>query len=101
MEPIPNSLEIATRRPCAPLIRRGKQFWQQPVRDHETSGLSMSQFCLERGLAKATFLLRRKALKQQTPRYPSNSASLMWRSVTIALIVSSESSPSALRVVAG
>ena len=66
MEPIPNFLEVAQRRPSAPLIRHGKEFWQQAVHDHETSGLSLSQFCLERGFAKATFFQRRKALKQQT-----------------------------------
>ena len=65
MEPIPNFLEVAKRRPSAPLIRHGKEFWQQAVRDQETSGLSLSQFCLERGLAKATFFQWRKALKQQ------------------------------------
>jgi transposase-like protein len=66
MEPIPKFLEVAQRRPSAPLIRHGKEFWQQAVRDQETSGLSLSQFCLERGLAKATFFQWRKALKQQT-----------------------------------
>ena len=66
MEPIPNFLEVAHRRARAPLIRHGKEFWQQAVRDQETSGLSLSQFCLERGLAKATFFQWRKALKQQT-----------------------------------
>ena len=65
MQPIPNFLEVAQRRPSAPLIRHGKEFWQQAVRDQETSGLSLSQFCLERGLAKATFFQWRKALKQQ------------------------------------
>lgn len=65
MEPIPNFLEVARRQPGAPLIRHGKEFWQQAVRDQETSGLSLSQFCLERGLAKATFFQWRKALKQQ------------------------------------
>ena len=66
MESIPNFLEVARRRPSTPLIRHGKEFWQQAVRDQETSGLSLSQFCLERGLAKATFFQWRKALKQQT-----------------------------------
>jgi transposase-like protein len=66
MESIPNFLEVAQRRSSAPLIRHGKEFWQQAVRDQETSGLSLSQFCLERGLAKATFFQWRKALKQQT-----------------------------------
>jgi len=66
MEPIPNFLEVAQRRRSAPLIRHGKEFWQQVVRDHETSGLSLSQFCLERGFAKATFFQWRKVLKQQT-----------------------------------
>jgi transposase-like protein len=66
MEPIPNFLEVTQRRPSAPLIRHGKEFWQQAVRDHETSGLSLNQFCLERGLAKATFFHWRKVLKQQT-----------------------------------
>lgn len=61
MEPIPNFLEVTRRRPSAPLIRHGKEFWQQAVRDQETSGLSLSQFCLERGLAKATFFQWRKA----------------------------------------
>lgn len=65
MQPIPNFLEVTQRRPSAPLIRHGKEFWQQAVRDQETSGLSLSQFCLERGLAKATFFQWRKALKQQ------------------------------------
>ena len=65
MQPIPNFLEVAQRRPSAPLIRHGKEFWPQAVRDHETSGLSLSQFCLERGFAKATFFQWRKALKQQ------------------------------------
>ncbi len=65
MEPIPNFLEVAQRRPSAPLIRHGKEFWQQAVRDQEASGLSLSQFCLERGFAKATFFQWRKALKQQ------------------------------------
>ena len=65
MEPIPNFLEVAQRRPSAPLIRHGKEFWQQAVRDQESSGLSLSQFCLERGFAKATFFKWRKALKQQ------------------------------------
>ena len=62
MESIPNFLEVAQRRPSAPLIRHGKEFWQQAVRDQETSGLSLSQFCLERGLAKATFFQWRKVL---------------------------------------
>jgi transposase-like protein len=66
MEPIPNFLEVAQRRPSAPLMRHSKEFWQQAVNDHETSGLSLSQFCLERGFAKATFFQWRKALKQQT-----------------------------------
>jgi transposase-like protein len=66
MEQIPNFLEVAHRRPSAPLIRHGKEFWQQAVHDHETSGLSLSQFCLERGFAKATFFQWRKVLKQQT-----------------------------------
>jgi transposase-like protein len=66
MEPIPNFLEVTQRRASAPLIRHGKEFWQQAVRDHETSGLSLSQFCLERGFAKATFFHWRKVLKQQT-----------------------------------
>jgi transposase-like protein len=65
MEPIPNFLEVAQRRYSAPLIRHGKEFWQQAVHDHEISGLSPSQFCLERGLAKATFFKWRKVLKQQ------------------------------------
>ena len=65
MESIPNFLEVAQRRPSAPLIRHGKEFWQQAVRDQETSGLSLSQFCLERGLAKATSFQWRKVLKQQ------------------------------------
>ncbi|MDT7520704.1 hypothetical protein RAE19_18830 [Rhodoferax sp. TBRC 17660] len=55
MQPIPNFFEVAQRRPSTPLIRHGKEFWQQAVRDQETSGLSLSQFCLERGFAKATF----------------------------------------------
>ena len=66
MKPIPNFLEVTQRRPSAPLIRHGREFWQQAVHDHETSGLSLSQFCLERGFAKATFFQWRKALKQQT-----------------------------------
>jgi hypothetical protein len=66
MESIPNFLEVAQRRPSPPLIRHGKEFWQQAVRDQETSGLSLSQFCLARGLAKATFFQWHKALKQQT-----------------------------------
>jgi transposase-like protein len=66
MKQIPNFLKVAQRRPSAPLIRHGKEFWQQAVRDQETSGLSLSQFCLERGLAKATFFQWRKVLKQQT-----------------------------------
>lgn len=66
MEPIPNFLEIAQRGPSAPLIRHGKEFWQQVLRDHEISALSPSQFCLQRGLAKATFFKWRKVLKQQT-----------------------------------
>lgn len=66
MKPIPNFLEVAQRRPSAPLIRHGKEFWRQAVRDHEASGLNLSQFCLERGLAKATFFKWRKVLKQQT-----------------------------------
>lgn len=66
MEPIPNFLEVTQRRPSAPLIRHGKEFWQQAVHDHETSGLSLSKFCLERGFAKATFFQWRKTLKQQT-----------------------------------
>jgi transposase-like protein len=65
MELIPNFLEVAQRRPSAPLIRHSKEFWQQAVHDHETSGLSLSQFCLERGLAKATFFKWRNAFKQQ------------------------------------
>jgi hypothetical protein len=65
MESIPTFLEVTQRRPSAPLIRHGKEFWQQAVRDQETSGLSLSQFCLERGFAKATFFQWRKALKQQ------------------------------------
>lgn len=65
MESIPNFLEVAQRRPSTPLIRHGKEFWQQAVRDQETSGLSLSQFCLERGFAKATFFQWRKVLKQQ------------------------------------
>lgn len=65
MEPIPNFVEVAQRRPGTPLIRHSKAFWQQAVRDQETSGLSRSQFCLERGLAKATFFKWRKAFKQQ------------------------------------
>ncbi len=66
MKPIPNFLEVAQRRRSSPLVRHGKEFWQQAVRDQETSGLSLSQFCLERGLAKATFSQWRKALQQQT-----------------------------------
>jgi transposase-like protein len=66
MESIPNFLEVSQRRASVPLIRHGKEFWQQAVRDQETSGLSLSQFCLARGLAKATFFRWRKALKQQT-----------------------------------
>ena len=65
MKPIPNFLEIAQRRPGAPLIRHGKEFWQQVLRDHEISDLSPNQFCLQRGLAKATFFKWRKVLKQQ------------------------------------
>lgn len=65
MESIPNFLEVAQRRPIAPLIRHGKEFWRQAVHDQETFGLSLSQFCLERGFAKATFFQWRKALKQQ------------------------------------
>ena len=65
MAPIPNFLEVAQRRPSAPLIRHGKEFWQQAVRDQETSVPSLSQFCLERGFAKATFFQWRKALNQQ------------------------------------
>ena len=66
MEQIPNFLEVAQRRPSAPLIRHGKEFWQQAVHDQKNSGLSLSQFCLARGLAEATFFQWRKALKQQT-----------------------------------
>ncbi len=66
MEPIPNFLEVARRRASAPLIRHGKEFWQQAVSEYETSGLSLSQFCLERGLAKATFFKWRNVLKRQT-----------------------------------
>ncbi len=66
MKPIPNFLEVTRRRPSAPLIRHGKEFWQQAVLDHETSGLSLTQFCLARGLAKATFFQWRKVLKQQS-----------------------------------
>lgn len=66
MQPIPNFLNVAQRRASAPLIRHGKEFWQQAVREQETSGLSLSQFCLKRGLAKATFFQWRKALNQQT-----------------------------------
>jgi transposase-like protein len=66
MKPIPNFLEVTRLRPSAPLIRHGREFWQQAVHDHETSGLSLSQFCLERGLAKATFFKWRNVLKQQT-----------------------------------
>jgi hypothetical protein len=36
------------------------------LRDQETSGLSLSQFCLGRGLAKATFFKWSNVLKQQT-----------------------------------
>jgi hypothetical protein len=80
MESIPNFLEVAQRRPSAPLIRHGKDFWQQAVLDQEASSLSRSQFCLERGLAKATFFKWRKALKQQTlcalPAYHPQAQSL-------------------------
>lgn len=65
MEPIPNFLTITQRRCSAPLIRHGKEFWQKALHEHEISGLSPSQFCLERGLAKATFFKWRKVLKGQ------------------------------------
>ncbi|MDD5334158.1 MAG: hypothetical protein PHS32_10455 [Rhodoferax sp.] len=66
MESIPNFLTVTQRRCSAPLIRHGKEFWQQVLHDHEISGLSPSQFCLERGLAKATFFKWRKVLKGQS-----------------------------------
>ena len=65
MEPIPNFLTVTQRRCSAPLIRHGKEFWQQVLHDHEISGLSPTQFCLQRGLAKATFFKWRKVLKGQ------------------------------------
>jgi transposase-like protein len=65
MEPTPNFLEVAQRSNSAPLTRHGQEFWRQAVRDHESSGLSLSQFCLERGLAKATFFKWRTVLRQQ------------------------------------
>ena len=65
MEPTPDFLEVAQRRNSAALIRHDQEFWQQALREHESSGLSLSQFCLERGLAKATFFKWRKVFKQQ------------------------------------
>jgi len=65
MKPTPTFFEVAHRRSSAALVRHGREFWQQAVRDHEDSGLNPSQFCLDRGLAKATFFKWRKVLKQQ------------------------------------
>ncbi len=66
MEQIPNFLTVTQRRRGVPLIRHGQAFWQQVLHDHEISGLSPSQFCLGRGLAKATFFKWRKVLKERS-----------------------------------
>ena len=48
------------------LPRHGEDFWRQAISDWERSGLSLSKFCEQSGLAKATFFKWRKVLRERT-----------------------------------
>lgn len=49
------------------LPRHGEDFWRQAINDWERSDLSLSIFCLQNGLAKATFFKWRKVLRERAP----------------------------------
>lgn len=49
------------------LPRHGEDFWRQAISDWERSGLSLSMFCQQNGLAKATFFKWRKVLRERGP----------------------------------
>jgi transposase-like protein len=43
------------------------QYWREQIARHERSGLSVPQFCKERGIVEQSFYVWRKRLREQEP----------------------------------
>jgi len=42
-------------------------YWSERIAEHERSGMSVQQFCKERGVTEQSFYIWRKRLRQQEP----------------------------------
>jgi hypothetical protein len=43
------------------------EYWREQIAQHERSGLSVPQFCKERGIVEQSFYVRRKRLRERQP----------------------------------
>jgi transposase-like protein len=51
-------------------VEERSAYWRERIAEHERSGMSVQQFCKERGMTEQSFYVWRKRLrKQQPPRF--------------------------------
>jgi len=48
-------------------IKERKAYWRERIAEHERSGMSVQQFCKERGVTEQSFYVWRKRLRKQEP----------------------------------
>lgn len=52
---------------CEPKKAARSEYWREQIAQHERSGLSVAQFCKERGIIEQSFYVWRKRLREQEP----------------------------------
>ncbi len=59
--------------------------WQELIKEHETSGLTIEEFCLRRGVNKYTFKKRKYAKERAAPRGPAGFIEVTRRAATLSV----------------
>jgi transposase-like protein len=48
-------------------VKERNAYWRERIAEHERSGMSVQQFCKERGVTEQSFYVWRKRLRKQEP----------------------------------
>lgn len=56
-----------TRSSTGKTVEERSAYWRERIAEHERSGLSVQQFCKERGVTEQSFYVWRKRLRKQEP----------------------------------
>jgi hypothetical protein len=79
------AFSVVKRLPMPKTQRRADrdQFWRETFAAWKSSGHTVTAFCAARGLAEATFYVKRPALAQQVPTHPTPPAGPTFAAVRV------------------